>query len=108
MSESEQQRPSVSQQASFGEDGSLETSDDPVETSLDDWGMDIDHQQRETRIDQPEASLTADTRPGQGSIDAGEQEELFHETSNGQMDLTGDAAERFCFMFGEDTQNGAE
>jgi len=106
MSESEQQqqRPAVSQQASFGDDGSLETSDDPVETSLDDWGMDLDHQKRETRIDQPEASLTADTRPTRGSVDAGEQEALFHETKNGQMNLTGDVAEKYRFMFTDDIE----
>jgi hypothetical protein len=102
MSESQETTPSVSQQAQFAEDGSVETSDEPVETSLDDWGMDIDHQDRETRVEKPEASLLADTRPTEESRSPGEQEELFHTTANGQMDLTGGAAETYRFMFGDE------
>jgi hypothetical protein len=111
MSESEnpQSRPSVSQQSSFGEDGSLETSDEPVETQLDDWGMEINHQQRETRIEEPKASLTADTRPTQGSINDGEQGELFHETADGQVDLTGEETDKFhCQFETDDVESQAE
>lgn len=85
---SDVERPSVTQQASFGDDGGLET-DETVETSFDDWGLDLPQQERESRLDQPTGSLMADTRPASESLDDGEQAQLVREGDEHQKRLDG-------------------
>ena len=54
----------IRQQTAFGEDGQLEVTESSVETSLEDFGADVDHRDRDSRIDRPEASeFGVDDRP---------------------------------------------
>ncbi|MBP2252675.1 hypothetical protein J2754_003021 [Halarchaeum solikamskense] len=54
----------VHHQAAFSDDGELEVTESSVETSLEDFGDDIDYRDRETRRDQLAASeFGVDDRP---------------------------------------------
>ena len=46
----------IQQQTAFGDDGQLEVTETSVETSLEDFGADVDHRDRDSRLDRPEAS----------------------------------------------------
>jgi hypothetical protein len=55
---------SVHRQIAFGDDGQLEVTETRVETSLEDFGAEVDHRDRESRRDQPAASeFGVDDRP---------------------------------------------
>lgn len=92
----------IHQQTAFGADGELEVTETSVETSLEDYGADVDHRERESRLDRPEASeFGVDDRPEvQQSVDEDEQASLFADTDEDQQTLTGDAAAMRC-LFGE-------
>jgi len=53
----------IQRQTAFGDDG-LEVTKTSVETSLEDFGADVDHRDRDSRLDRPEASkFGVDDRP---------------------------------------------
>lgn len=82
----------------FTDDGGLEADETPVETKLDDWGVDVDDRQRESRLDQPRASeFGVDNRPEARSRSAGEQKPLFPQTAEDQQALDGGSPLRFLF-----------
>nr|WP_244531560.1 hypothetical protein [Halogranum amylolyticum] len=47
---------SVHRQTAFGDDGQLEMTETSAETSLEDFGAEVDHRDRESRRDQPAAT----------------------------------------------------
>jgi len=100
--------PTITQQYSFAasEDGEIggeiEPNEESVETSLEAFGADVDHRERDSRIYQPEAtSFGVDDRPEATSADAGEQGSLFADTKDDQQTLTGERAASQC-LFGDD------
>jgi hypothetical protein len=103
--------PSVTQQYAFsvGEDGEtdgIEAAEESVETSLEAFGADVDHRERDTRMDKPEAtSFGVDDRPEVTSSDGGEQGALFADTTDDQQTLTGERAASQC-LFESDEQDG--
>ena len=54
----------IQRQTAFGDDGQLEITEMSVETSLEDFGADVDHRDRDSRLDRPEPSeFGVDDRP---------------------------------------------
>ena len=91
----------IHQQTAFGDDGQLEVTESSVETSLEDFGADVDHRERDSRIDRPEAEeFGVDDRPGGTRSSESDQSNLFAETAEDQQTLTGDDAAMQC-LFGE-------
>ncbi|WP_049948013.1 hypothetical protein [Candidatus Halobonum tyrrellensis] len=83
----------VHQQTAFGDDGQLEVTESSVETSLEDFGADVDHRERDSRIDRPSASeFGVDDRPQVKQSSESNQSALFVETDDDQQTLTGDDA----------------
>jgi hypothetical protein len=103
--------PTITQQYSFtvGNDGDtdgIEPSEESVETSLEAFGASVDHRERDTRIDQPEAStFGVDDRKTVTRGDGGEQRALFADTDDDQQTLTGERAASQC-LFGSDDESG--
>ena len=103
--------PTVTQQYSFtvGEDGDtdgIEPSEESVETSLEAFGADVDHRERDTRIDQPEAStFGVDDRATVMRGDGGEQRALFADTDDDQRTLTGERAASQCLFESGDAES---
>jgi hypothetical protein len=89
----------IQQQTAFGEDGQLEVTETSVETSLEDFGADVDHRDRDSRLDRPEASeFGVDNRPEVKRSSEDDQSTLFADTAEDQQTLTGnDAANRCLF-----------
>ena len=78
-------------------DGGIEPTEESVETSLEVFGADVDHRERDSRIDRPEAStFGVDDRPEVTSTAAGEQGALFADTDADQRTLTGERAADRC------------
>jgi hypothetical protein len=102
--------PTITQQYSFavGEDGDtdgIEPSEESVETSLEAFGASVDHRERDTRIDQPEAStFGVDDRKTVTRGDGGEQRALFADTDDDQQTLTGERAASQCLFDSDDTE----
>lgn len=91
----------IQQQTAFGDDGQLEVTETSVETSLEDFGAEVDHRDRESRLDRPEASeFGVDDRPTVEQASEGEQSTLFADTDEDQQTLTGDEA-AMCCLFDE-------
>ncbi|SFL64201.1 hypothetical protein SAMN04487950_4466 [Halogranum rubrum] len=91
----------IQQQTAFGEDGQLELAETNVETSLEDFGADVDHRDRDSRLDRPEASeFGVDDRPEVTQSSTGDQSTLFADTDADQQTLTGDEAAMQC-LFGD-------
>ena len=90
---------SIHQQAVFTDDGGLEPEADSVETSLEAFGAEVDHRQRESQLDRPTASeFGVDDRPEANRSDAGEQHALFADTDSDQRTLEDkSAAAQFLF-----------
>ena len=102
-------RPAITQQYSFsvGEEGAtdgIEPAEESVETSLETFGANVDHRERDTRIDQPEAStFGVDDRKTVTRGDGGEQRALFANTDDDQQTLTGERAASQCLFESDDT-----
>lgn len=92
----------VHHQTAFSGDGELEITETSVETSLEDFGAEVDHRERKSRRDQPKASeFGVDDRPEvQDSIENNEQAALFPETDEEQQTLTGESAATRCLFDG--------
>ena len=110
-SEETNDSPTITQQYSFsvgkdGEiDGQIEPAEKNVETSLGTFGADVDHRERDSRIDQPEASsFGVDDRKTVTRGDGGEQHALFADTDDDQQTLTGERAASQC-LFESDEQD---
>jgi hypothetical protein len=82
----------VSHQASFGTDGDV-VVEGSTETSLDQFGADVDHRDRDSRLDRPAASeFGVDDRPEAATSsngEGGDQLPLTYE-DGGQRTLNGD------------------
>ncbi len=89
----------IQQQTALGEDGQLEVTETSVETSLEDFGVDVDHRDRDSRLDQPEASeFGVDGRPEVERSSEGDQSNLFADTAEDQQTLAGDDAADRCLF----------
>jgi hypothetical protein len=104
--------PAITQQYSFtvgddGEtDGAIEPAEESVETSLETWGADVDHRERDTRIEQPEASsFGVDDRKTVTRGDGGEQRALFADTADDQQTLGGERAVSQCLFESDDNDD---
>ncbi|WP_049998735.1 hypothetical protein [Halococcus sediminicola] len=102
--------PTVTQQYSFtvdegGDTDGIEPTDESVETSLEAFGASVDHRERDTRIDQPEATnFGVDDRKTVTRTDGGEQRALFADTDDDQQTLTGERAASQCLFESDDTE----
>jgi hypothetical protein len=85
----------VSRQVRFGENGEME-ADEETDTDLSDWGIVEEEVERPTKYEVEEASEFGvdDRNLRSDGGEPGEQEELFIEAAEGQMDLTGSEAGR--------------
>ena len=96
QSESEESGPSkvvIQRQATFGMAGELEVSDEPVETSLVDFGAEVDHRERTPRVDRPKAeTFGRDNRPEVRKRREAEQFPLFANVEADQRTLDGETA----------------
>ena len=91
----------IQRQTAFCENGQLELAETSVETSLEDFGADVDHRDRDSRLDRPEASeFGVDDRPEVAQSSTGDQSTLFADTDADQQTLTGDEAALQC-LFGD-------
>ena len=89
----------IQRQTAFGDDGQLEVTETSVETSLEDFGADVDHRDRDSRLDRPEASeFGVDDRPEVEDSDKGDQASLFADTAEDQQTLAGDDAADRCLF----------
>ena len=94
----------IQRQTAFGDDGQLEVTETSVETSLEDFGADVDHRDRDSRLAQPEASeFGVDDRPEVEDSDKGDQASLFRRGHKGdQASLFTDTAEDQQTLAGDD------
>ena len=54
----------IQRQTAFGDDGQLKVTETSVETSLEDFSANVNHRDRESQLDRPEASKSGvDDRP---------------------------------------------
>jgi hypothetical protein len=99
--ESGSKRIEIQRQATFGQTGELEVSEEPVETSLVDFGAEVDHRERTPRVDQPEAeTFGQDDRPEKRRRREAEQFPLFADVEADQQTLDGETA-AFRSLFSE-------
>jgi len=76
----------------------IETS---VETSLENFGANVDHRDRDSRLGRPEASeFGVDDRPEVEHSSEGDQTSLFADTAEDQQTLTDDDASDRCLFNG--------
>ncbi|EMA47793.1 hypothetical protein [Halococcus salifodinae] len=105
--------PTITQQYAFsvGEDGEtdgIEAAEESIETSLEAFGANVDHRERDSQIDQPEATtFGVDDRPEATSADAGEQGSLFADTEDDQQTLTGERAASQCLFETDESDDDA-
>jgi hypothetical protein len=89
----------IQRQTAFGEDGQLEVPGTSIGTSLEDFGADVDHRDRDSRLDRPEASeFGVDDRPEVARSSEGDQSTLFADTDEDQQTLTGAEAATQCLF----------
>ncbi|WP_458190724.1 hypothetical protein [Haladaptatus sp. NG-WS-4] len=87
----------IQRQTAFGEDGQLEITATSVETSLEDFGAEVDHRDRDSRLDRPAASqFGVDDRPDVEQSAESDQSTLFAATADDQQTLAGDEANTRC------------
>jgi len=92
MSESDQ-RPVVQRQMVFAESGEIEPEEGPVGTSLEDYGAEVDHRERDSQVEQASASeFGIDDRPEVKRAESGEQAGLFMSAAEEQRTLDGEQA----------------
>ena len=73
--------------------GEMEPEEGPIGTSLEDFGANVDHRERTTRIDESSASeFGVDDRPVATRADGGEQGALFTRADEDQRTLKGERA----------------
>ena len=90
-------RPDIEFQTAFDEAGGLEITETSVETSLEDFGADIDHRERERRRAEPVASeFGVDDRPCVNQRTESEQSQLVAEEDETQRTLGGEVACEPC------------
>ncbi len=83
----------IQRQTAFGEDGQLEMTETSVETSLKDFGADVDHRDRDSRLDRPEASeFGVGDRSEVDQASDREQSVLFADTAEDKQTLGGENA----------------
>jgi hypothetical protein len=76
----------IQRQTAFGDDCQLEVTEASVETSLENFGADVDHRDRDSRLDRPEASeFGVDDRPEVEQTSEGDQSTLFADTDEDQQ-----------------------
>ena len=89
----------IQRQTAFGDDGQLEVTETSVETSLEDFGADVEYRDRDSRLDRPEASeFGVDDRPEVEQTSEGDQATLFADTAEDQQTLAGDDAAARCLF----------
>ena len=89
----------IQRQIEFDDHGQLEVTETSVETSLEDFGADVDHRDRDSRLDRPEASeFGVDDRPEVEQTSEGDQSTLFADTAENQQTLAGDDAAARCLF----------
>ena len=89
----DQERPSIQRQMVFAESGEIEPEEGPVGTSLEDFGAEVDHRERETQVEQASASeFGVDDRPEVKRADEGDQAGLFTSAAENQRTLEGEQA----------------
>jgi hypothetical protein len=104
--------PTVTQQYAFsvsedGETDGIEAAEESVETDLEAFGASVDHRERDTRRDKPEASsFGVDDRASVTRGDGGDQRALFADTADDQQTLTGERAASQCLFESDDTPDG--
>ena len=82
------ERPVVQQQMVFADDGEIESEEGPVGTSLADFGAEVDHCERTTRIERASASeFGVDDCPEVRRTENGEQAGLFASVDEDQRTL---------------------
>jgi hypothetical protein len=93
MSDQEQDRPAVQRQMVFAEDGEIESEEGPVGTSLEDYGAEVDHRERDSQVEQASASeFGIDDRPEVKRAKSDEQAGLFTSAAEEQRTLDGKQA----------------
>ena len=89
----EREKPSVQRQMVFAEDGEIEPEEGPIGTSLEDFGAEVDHRERDSQVEQASASeFGVDDRPEVKRAKSGEQARLFTSTAKDQRTLNGEQA----------------
>lgn len=89
----------IQHQTAFGDDGRLEVIEESVETSLEDFGAEVDHRERDSQLDRPEASeFGVDDRPEVEHSSESDQSTLFADTADDQQTLTGEDAATRCLF----------
>ena len=89
----------IQQQTAFGDDGRLEVVEKSVETSLEDFGAEVDHHERESQLDRPKADqFGVDDRPKVTHTAESDQSTLFADTADDQRTLTGEEAATRCLF----------
>jgi len=77
----------------FAESGEIEPEEGPVGTSLEDYGANVDHRERETQVERASASqFGIDDRPEARRVESGEQAGLFTNAAEDQRTLNGEQA----------------
>ena len=90
---SEHERPVVQRQMVFAESGEIEPEEGPVGTSLEDYGAEVDHRERDSQVEQASASeFGIDDRPEVKQTESGEQAGLFTSAAEEQRTLDGEQA----------------
>ena len=89
----------IQHQTAFGDDGRLEVVEESVETSLEDFGAKVDHRERDSKLDRPEADqFGVDDRPEVTHTAESDQATLFADTADDQRTLTGEEATHRCLF----------
>ena len=89
----EREKSSVQRQMVFAEDGEIKPEEGPIGTSLEDFGAEVDHRERETQVEQASASeFGIDDRPEVRRAESGKQAGLFTSTAEDQRTLNGEQA----------------
>lgn len=104
-SQSEDLIPAGGRQTGFGDSGELEYVDESFDTSLDQFGADIEPVKESKQEQEQATSILKDDRDNQSKMresaedtDDSEQGQLFPDVNDGQQTLTGEEAhDRFLF-----------
>ena len=89
----------IQRRTAFGDNGQLGVTETSVETSLGDFGADVNHCDRDSRLDLPEASaFGVGDRPEAEQTSEGNQSTLSTDTDEDQQTLAGDDAAIRCLF----------